>query len=344
MLVLGCSGLLCMLAVVPVVGGSPALFRASAAQVAGESRRHSVPSGVPESPFEEVEVRLVMIRATVLDGRGEVVSALTPDDFVLEENGIPQTIAVFGTVVDQPLRIAFLLDVSGSMGVRGKLEAAKGAVRRFVKALRPGDEAALLVFADGDVRVESEFSTAREPFLARLAQQEAYGQTAVRDALAVAPELVAAAGPGRKALVLITDGVDNASEMTSFEAMRLAREVQVPVYVLGLTDLPRPLRGGAGRAPRGGSFLEVLAELARWSGGELFPVFSVAETEKAVARVEARLRAQYVIGYHPGYPPEYHPDHDPSVDEPGREFRRIELTTVHRRWRVEARRGYRTRP
>ena len=305
-------------------------------RAAGENRCQSVPPGALEIPFEEVEVRLVMLHATVLDRRGEVVPSLSPDDFLLEENGIPQTISVFGTAFDQPLRIAFLLDVSGSMGVRGKLETAKDAVRRFVAALRPGDEVGLLIFADGDVRVESEFSTDREPFLKRLARQEAYGQTALRDALAVAPTLLAAAGPGRKALILITDGVDNASEMTSFEAMRVARQVQVPVYVLGLTDLPRPLRRRARRTRTGGSFFEVLAELAGRTGGELFPVFSVDETEKAVARVEARLRAQYVIGYHPG--------HDPAGGAVRREFRRIELKPVNRRLHVETRRGYERRP
>jgi VWFA-related protein len=122
----------------------------------------SVPEEAAEAPyFEQVTVRLVLLQATVLNRRGETVSGLAPDDFQVRENGVSQTISVFGTAQSQPLKIAFLLDISGSMSLGGRLEQAKAVINDFVEALRPEDQVALLVFADGDVVVETEFTTDR---------------------------------------------------------------------------------------------------------------------------------------------------------------------------------------
>ncbi len=278
--------------------------------------------------FEEVRVRLVLLHATVLNRRGHTVGGLGPGDFLVTENGVRQEISVFGTASDQPLKIAFLLDVSGSMSVGGKLARAREAIRSFVSALRPEDQAALLIFADGDVVVALGFTTDRHRFLRVLDQQEAWGKTALRDALAYAPHLLAEARPGRKALVLVTDGVDNASEMSAWEAVRTARQVQVPIYALGLTGLPLDHRERQPAQEEGRSFFDVMQEFARETGGDLFPVFDAAEVAAAVAQVQEQLRGQYVLGYNP----------DGVAETPG--FHRVEVRTASSRYRVKTRTGY----
>ncbi|MFQ5718952.1 MAG: VWA domain-containing protein [Acidobacteriota bacterium] len=299
--------------------------RSPAAGVATEERPAFPRAGVP---FEEVEVRLVMLRASVLGPHGKAVTGLGPGDFELTDSGVPQTIQVFGTAADRPLSIAFLLDVSGSMGVRGKLDLARGAIRSLTRRLRPADRVGLLIFADGAVRVEAPLSTDRETFEAALSRQRAYGKTALRDAVVAAPELLAGTGNSRRALFLVTDGVDNASSVSTFEALRAARQVAVPIHVLGLSDLPAALRGGSHRG-KGRTVVEVLEAVAEETGGILFTAFSDDELDRAVVEVEGHLRSQYVIGYHPS-----------AGGEPG-EYRPIVLSAGGPDRRVVTRRGYR---
>jgi VWFA-related protein len=292
------------------------------------------PSGDPGRAgfVEHVEVSLVLLHATVLDKRGETVLGLEPADFVLEEGGRLREIALFGNSLDQPVKIAFLLDVSGSMSLRGKLVEAKRAIRGFVDALQPADEVALMTFADGGVVVQKGFSRRRLPFFEKLDALEPYGRTALRDALAYATSLVAEAKPMRAALILVTDGIDNASTMGNWESIWAARRVQIPIYTIGLTDLPGEVRAHPRPADGGRSFFEVLQEFGQETGGALFPVFKPEEIGSAVGRVAERLRGQYLIGYKPE-----------TEGDAGR-FRRIDLATTDDDYRVFTRRGYYPRP
>jgi VWFA-related protein len=301
----------------------------AAASIAAEEDQNPGRNAAPPGPhFEQVRVRFVLLHATVVDPRGEMVRGLGPGDFEVRENGVMQAISVFGTADDQPLKIAFLLDISGSMSLGGRLGMAQEAIRRFADALRPEDQVALLVFADGDVVVRLGFTTDRLHFYEVLDQQVAFGRTALRDALAYAPQLLAEARPGRKALVLVTDGVDNASQMSAWRAIRLARQVQVPIYAIGMTGLPEDHRVRV-RPPHGGrTFLEVMQEFSRETGGQLFPVFDADDIEAAVEQVQWNLRGQYVIGYNA----------EGTGDEPG--FREVEVMTTEPRYRVQTRRGY----
>jgi len=291
-----------------------------------------VPRTQPGLPFQEVKVRLVLLQATVTTPRGISVSDLAPGDFQIQEDGVRQEITVFGRAVDHPLEIAFLLDISGSMGVQGKLERARAAIHQFVDALRPEDRTSLLVFADGEVAVRVPFTTDRLTFLETLDTEEAWGRTALRDALAYASGVLADTRPGRKALILVTDGVDNASEITEQEALRLAREVRVPIYALGLTGLPEKLRRRASPPAQGQTFLELLAQVSQETGGVAMPVFDIAAVEDAVSQVQDRLRTQYVLGYNPVQ----------DVDEAG--YRRIQVVVGGGRFKVHTRSGYYAKP
>jgi len=273
---------------------------------------------------ERQKVRLVLLPAVVTNRRGKIVTNLEPTEFRLYEDYVPQQIRYFSKEATEPISIAFLLDISGSMRQVGKLDEAKEAIRVFVDALRPGDRFGLICFADDQVAWITEFTTDRLTFLRRLQVQEAYGQTALFDAVAATPKLVDETLEGRKAIVLITDGNDNASRLDTFQAVRLARSVNVPIYTIGFASLVERFR------PKGSSDpgLVVLRRFATETGGTLFSVRDPDDLKEAVLQIKRELRFQYIIGYRP------------TRESWDGSFRRIKLESTRANLKVRTRAGY----
>jgi Ca-activated chloride channel family protein len=246
---------------------------------------------------EEIAVRLVLLPASVEDKRGRIVTGLKATDFQLTDERVPQTIKYFSVESGEPVAIAFVLDVSGSMRQSGKLDSAKEAIRFFVDQLRPKDRFALICFADEQVSWVTEFTSDRARFLERLMVQEGYGQTALNDAVAATPKLVDENAIGRKAIVLITDGVDNASRLTVHEAITTARRVEVPIFTVGFTTLPWEDKR---KSKHLGTNMAVLQLFADQTGGDTFVVQDPDELKEAVDHISTSLRHQYLIGYSPG--------------------------------------------
>jgi Ca-activated chloride channel family protein len=246
---------------------------------------------------QEVAVRLVLLPTSVEDKKGRIVTGLKATDFTLMDESIPQQIKYFSVESNEPITIAFVLDVSGSMRQSGKLESAKEAIRFFVDQLRPQDRFALICFADEQVSWVTEFTSDRDRFLERLMVQEGYGQTALNDAVAAIPQLVDERAGGRKAIVLITDGVDNASRLTVEQSVVMARKVEVPIFTVGFSTLPWEDRK---KAKELGFNMAVLQLFADETGGALFVVQDPDEMKEAVSRISTELRHQYLIGYSPG--------------------------------------------
>ena len=277
---------------------------------------------------EEEQVRLVLLPTVVTNRKGKIIRGLEADDFSLLEEHVPQEIRYFNTESVEPVSVAFLLDVSGSMRQHGKLDAAKESVRVFVDTLRTGDLFGLICFADDQVVWVTEFTSDRDRFLARLDVQEAYGQTALYDALAATPRLVADEIEGRKAIVLITDGADNASRTNTLSAVQVARRVNVPIYILGFRSVADELLHNMGREKG----MPVLERFADETGGSLFSIYDPDDLEESVLRIQEELRFQYLIGYHP------------ERDLWDGSFRRVELRTHTTRHVVRTRSGYYARP
>lgn len=315
----------------PVVSGREATL---AAVATSSSRETPSPDDaeidrILRSRYVEVEkVRLVLLPARVEDKKGRSVLGLTPSDFRLTEDQVPQRIDYFSEESENPISLAFLLDVSGSMRLVGKLDAAKESIRYFVEQLQPRDRFALIAFADDQVAWVTDFTSDRDGFLTRLSVQTGYGQTALNDAIAAAPGLVQASTDGRKAIVLITDGVDNASRLTLDQAVDLARKASVPIYSIGFSSLPQGLLRESDERTN----LEVLDKLSHETGGDLFVVHDPDELKEAVATVNEELRHQYVIGY------------KPSRTEWDGAFRRVRLETPKAKLIVRTRTGYYATP
>jgi len=284
---------------------------------------------VPAPPqVSEVErVRLVLLPTTVTTRRGKPVRGLQPEDFRLYEDGAEQRIDLFATEENSPIALAFLLDVSGSMGLRGRLDQAKDAIRHFVEALDGEDRVGLIRFADARVEWVAGFDDDRKTFLERLDVQRPLGRTALYDALAASPRLVDEETLGRKAIVLITDGVDNASEIPRLRATWMARRVAVPIYTLGFIPMREKLL-----ASRAREALRVVERFSVETGGALFTIHQPTDLDRAEQRIQGELRFQYVIGFY-------------RADGPRDGlFRRLRLTTGRDRLRVRTRSGYYANP
>ena len=216
-------------------------------------------------------------------------------DFQLKDEKVPQTIKYFSVENDEPVSIAFVLDV------RQHASAASWTLPRkpsgsFVDQLRPKDRFALICFADEQVSWVTPFTSDRTNFLDRLSVQEGYGQTALNDAVAATPKLVDEQTNGRKAIVLITDGVDNASRLSAHDAVTTARQVEVPIYTVGFTTLPWEDK------KKSQDFRNEYVRPAALRGpdrGDMFVVQDPDELKEAVDHISTNLRHQYLIGYSP---------------------------------------------
>ncbi|HXV77125.1 MAG TPA: VWA domain-containing protein [Candidatus Polarisedimenticolaceae bacterium] len=277
---------------------------------------------------ESHQVSMVLLPTSVTDRRGRNVIDLTKEDFRLLEDKVPQNIRYFSSEAREPISVAFVLDVSGSMRQLGKMDHAKEAIRFFVDQLRYDDRFALICFADEQVDWVTEFTADRQRFMRRLSVQEGYGKTALNDAIAAAPSLVDDGIKGRKAIVLITDGVDNSSRIGIEQAVDIARRVSVPVYSIGFLSVAENMLPKDVAAMN----LEVLRFVSAETGGKLFAVHDPDELKEAVTAVDRELRHQYLLGYYP-----------PRDKRPGG-YREIQVSTERKRLTVRTRKGYYATP
>lgn len=180
----------------------------------------------PQEPKKQglaynLSVSAISISVTVQDKKGRYINDLTEKDFTVFENDKKQTITYFMHDFAAPVSLTVLLDVSGSMALQDKISESKEALKDLVtRLLRPDDEVSLLVFAEGEVEVASRFSTDKTSFLTELAKTEAYGQTALNDAVAMSPEFANKGKYEKRALLLITDGIENDSRSSRIRPSR----------------------------------------------------------------------------------------------------------------------------
>ena len=189
------------------------------ATVAANPLTSQEPQKKPGDVRVDVTVTAISIAVTVQDKAGKYINNLEAKDFAVYENTDKRPITYFNHNFMSPLSLTVLLDVSGSMGVLNKLEEVKVGIRDMItKELRPNDEVSLLIFADGQVEVAAPFSSDRTAFLSTLEKLQPFGQTALNDAVAVSPEFANRGHNEKRALLLVTDGVENDSRVTPEEA------------------------------------------------------------------------------------------------------------------------------
>jgi Ca-activated chloride channel family protein len=252
-------------------------------------------------------VDVVQVAATVTDDDGRFISGLTRDDFIVYDDGKPQEIETFSSE-RLPVSLAVLLDVSVSM-TDDQLVTARAAIGSFISLLGDDDELFLMEFASRG-RMLQNWTRDREAFRRALAranqfpvtptdqEQSAvanflYSGTAVFDAVATSLGFAAQGVHPKKAVLVISDGVDTSSRRTVKQVQDAIRASEVLVYALGV-------EGGSsafGLLGEGGVDARALRKLTDETGGRTEVVKGFKNLDKAIARLAAEFNQQYVISY-----------------------------------------------
>jgi VWFA-related protein len=263
-----------------------------------------------QEPVFSTDVRVVNILATVRTKKGELVRDLSQDDFALLENGHPQTISYFARDVDLPLTLGLLVDTS--MSQLRMLPAERSASARFLdQVLRPKKDRVFISQFDITVQTRQQLTSSWTDLTASLAQvdtptrkqlqSDPYRGTLLYDAVVQASEDVMTKQTGRKALILLTDGVDYGSEATLLDSIEAAHRAGAMVYSILFSD-----EGGDGRS--------VLTSLAKETGGAFYEVSKKQPIDRMFDMIQEDLRSQYNLGFVSNHPTEVS------------EFRRLQLT------------------
>jgi len=267
----------------------------------------------PQQPRFASGVTQVEVYATVTDADGRAVKGLAETDFTILEDDRPQRIATF---VGGAFPAAVALAVDRSFSMKGTpLTLARTAGRVFVEALQ-SDDRAMLISISGEVDVLAPLSTDKTPLLRALDALDPWSTTSLNDALIRSLDLLEGE-TGRRAIVLLSDGVDRYSTAQDADVVDRARRSDVLVYPIAIGRVRPPL----------------FAELATVTGGRSFHLRDPRALQSTLQSIAADLRAQYLIGYEPDRP---------SLSEDA-EWRSITIRVSKPGVRVRARSGYSTK-
>ena len=253
-------------------------------------------------------VEVVTLTVAVRDERGRVVRDLKQSDFQVFDSGVATKIREFYSGV-APISLAVLLDISGSMAVGGNIDRARHAVAVAMGMLDTRDDEAALFTFDAKLQEVVSFTKDLNAIRRVSLQGLPWGITSMYDAIAAAAGSVAERGNRHRALLVITDGVDTGSSMSAPEVSALASSIDVPVYLLAVvTPLDHPGGELAVVADEGAKAkTTTLADLARWTGGDMKMASVPSHTVGAMRDLFAELRYQYLITFEPGARPGWHP-------------------------------------
>jgi Ca-activated chloride channel homolog len=237
------------------------------------------------------ETRLVVLHASVSDKRGKLVTNLDRDSFKVFENGVPQELKLFRRE-DVPISLGIIIDNSGSM--RPKRERVEAAALNLVKESNPQDEVFIVNFND-DAFLDVPFTNDVKRMETGLARIDSRGGTAMRDAVDMSINYMKSdAKKDKKAILVITDGNDNASNVTLERVVQKALQSEVLIYAIGL--LVEEEKHDAAKAKR------ALKEITTATGGLVFYPTNVGEVQELTTEIAHDIRNQYTLAYSPSQP------------------------------------------
>lgn len=241
-----------------------------------------------QAPMYHAETRLVVLHVTVTDSHGGVVTNLDRRAFSVYEDGRRQPITLFRRD-DVPVSLGLIIDHSASMRpLRASVEAAALA---FVRASNPLDEVFVLNFADTP-RIDVPFTSDVHVLEAGVTRVDSIGGTALRDAIQVAERYLRDhATRDRRALLIVTDGVDNASAVSTVQLRKVVEQSGAAIFAIGV-DHDKP-----SSAERRGD--EELERLAERTGGVMRHVTSTSDLNRVVLEIAHQIRNEYTIAYTP---------------------------------------------
>ncbi len=324
-------------------------------------------SQAPQAPTISVDVKMVSMLATVRDKHGLLVHNLTKDDFVAEQDGHPQAITYFAQDSNLPLTLGLLVDTN--MSQRRVLDQERNASHAFLDhALREDKDKAFVIQFDYQVELIQDLTSSRQKLEASLEQLGAPefaqtgagddssggrgshsrgGGTLLYDAVYLASDELMKKQLGRKALIILSDGVDRGSKESLQSCIETAQRADTLVYSILFADKDEEYgnHGGYGGGHMGGGGMgggghrhypqesrpdgkKVLEQISRETGGRFFEVSKKQTIDQIYAAIDEELRAQYSLGYTP----------DKVDAAPG--YHKIHLTVKQKDLVVQTREGY----
>src|SRR5271167_2870576 len=332
-------------------------------------------------PTFSSDVKVVNVLATVRDKHGQIVNNLTKDDFKLQQDGQPQSIHYFTKETDLPLSLGLLVDTS--MSQRRVLDQERIASNGFLNNLmRVDKDKAFVIHFDWDIELLQDLTSSRQKLEAALDKLDnpqlapgygggggaggggggghrGGGGTTLYDAVFLASDEVTRKQQGRKALIILSDGVDTGSKVSLDRAIETAQRANTLVYSILYADpeayghqgYPGGMGGGMGRhggwgggmgrGPGGGGYPQqashpdgkkVLQRISRETGGRFFEVSKKQPIDQIYTQIEQELRNQYSLGYTP----------DKAVAGSG--YHTIALAITNKDLIVQTREGYYAQP
>lgn len=246
----------------------------------------------PESG-ESLDVNLVELYVVVTDDNGRPVRGLTEGDFAVQEEGVKQTIATFSDAADLPLTLGMAIDSSASMFV--KLPRVQKAATDFLYSTFGEQDRAFVIDFDSTPRLARGTTNDVERVVRSIYSLEASGRTALWESVVFS--LVQLQGVrGRKALVVFSDGADEDDQFPFRTAMRISKEMGVPIYLILMKKKPKE-SAGLGLLSR--SFTSRARRLAEATGGRVFYAREYNDLGDVYDEIEEELRSQYLLTYYP---------------------------------------------
>jgi Ca-activated chloride channel family protein len=273
----------------------------------GVQAQEPVPGQTPQPPTATFKagVDLVRVTAVVRDQKGRFVQDLTARDFEVLDDGSRRKIAEFRQ--DQSgVSVALLFDISGSM--EGNMPHAREAAEHVLSWLDAGrDEAAIFTF---DTRLDevTPFSAGIKTLPKSMGSVVPFGATSLHDAVAQTARRVGAREGKRRAVVVFTDGNDNASRLSPSAVSGIASQIDVPVYLFGIVpSIDNPTSDLSTNSAAQTALAGPLGDLAAWTGGHVFASSTPAQRSAAARQIIDELRHQYLIAFESSGTPGWHP-------------------------------------
>ena len=237
--------------------------------------------------------QMVLVPITVIDRHGRTVDGLRKENFTVLEDQTPRQIISFAGD-DAPCSVGIVLDVSGSM--RQTLGPAKAVTRIFLENSNPADEFLLLTVSSQPTEV-SGFTSDTAALERAFSSAPSGGRTALIDTVYLALSRMRHATRPRRALLILSDGMDNHSRYFKSELMRAAVEADTQIYTIIVDGTPAHTKALQQIEEHHGRYL--LHALSERTGGMNFGVRDSASAENAAMKATRAIRSEYVIGYQP---------------------------------------------
>lgn len=237
----------------------------------------------------DLDVNAVIVPVTVRNKKGRIVSNVKDAKFHIYVDDMEVPIRDIAMEEDLPISLGFVLDTSGSMA-GGKMASCQQLMMAFLKQRRDEDQIALWTFSDGRVLERFPFGMAWYLLPRMLEGVRPWSTTALYDMVRRFPDVMEVATHPRRAVILLSDGVDNASLIGPNEATALAQSMKTPVYVVGVEPPPEPDESGF-------SFEEVLRIIAESSGGQYRRVPRTDHMPAVVDLMLEELSSRYIVSF-----------------------------------------------